>query len=816
MPPTQDLDIAIFQQLQIATADILSREDKPQTAAELMTRVKQRYPTLIFPEVRGFEELKEEASERVLKIWEHWTRLHNILERREDTMRRRWTKKTAEQRKKVLLTAWPDMPVSHRPDMQALHRETREQRLESTEFRDAFLFPQINLEDLTQQKPLLLLLNSRGHNLPHKFATNELKSARVGFNSGAIPQRVFFGYKMILEDQKTPQTYGQLRSSIGDTTGGDMESGDGIMVLEIQQRLLRFLEVCTELILHDLPLDDMSIPVQPAAPFDKNPGWPSLAHARAEAPYLLPDACDFGCLLGFIHAKCAESMDHMWSLREDPKYFHEVVNEWSMHQNQVAFNAEGKGLSVAGEAVAWNKAVRNGLASAYGNLLLWNYALNEFSKLCVTGTRDGVYSQDNKSKVEASHIEHDHFSYLLTKMRVWLLGNLKTGVFASPPLRDHYIRDSEGPDNTGIRLRQRCVRPRDPLLDLIDELTDWTMVSRWGLHNLLDELERIVQSDKKQRKRISPWVTHILSDLTVVAELERQMSLYQRSPGAKMFYKGLTEEMLEEEYLRRTWMISGLTNEMRTMKFTNGVAPLRKCCYPSDRQPTAQRAKEMINAETVLDALWTQVDKHFSAKTRGKLHEVTRFLFPKANWDRESQRTPEWHQPVPAPTQGRPYEATIEAYSALDREFRTQLTISTDEATPSKKKIKTRGEATNSDEAAIEILIPTPDTSDTPATISVHKRAYKTLTALFHLPNTDELPGEISWLDFLQAMTSAGFAVHKLDGSAWIFRPQDNVQRGIIFHEPHPHSRIPFHMARRHGRRLQRAYGWTGETFVRA
>lgn len=52
---------------------------------------------------------------------------------------------------------------------------------------------------------------------------------------------------MVHEDQGTAQTYEQLRSSIGDFTGADMKSGDGIMVLEIQQRLLRFIEMCTDL-----------------------------------------------------------------------------------------------------------------------------------------------------------------------------------------------------------------------------------------------------------------------------------------------------------------------------------------------------------------------------------------------------------------------------------------------------------------------------------------------------------------------------------------------------------------------------------------
>lgn len=789
--------------------------DRPETAAEMIAVLKEKYPTFLWPKVCDFTELKEEASVRVLKIWEDWNRLRGILERHENTLRRRWTKKTAEQRKKVLLTAWPDIPVSHRPDMQALHRETAKQREEATRFRDVFLFPYVNLEDLAQARPLLLLLNSRGHNQPHKFAANELKSARVGLSSGAISQRFLYGYKMIFEDQNTPQTYGQLCSSTKDTTSGGMEPGEGIIVLEVQQRLLRFLERCTELILHDLPLHDMTIPVQLPAPFDENPGWASLTRTRAEAPYRLPDACEFGRLQEFIHAKCAEAMDHMWLLREDPGYFQGVMYEWSEHRNEVAFSAEGKRPTIAGEVIVWEKATRDALIFAYRNLLNWNMALGEFSKLWAIGTKDCMPLHNNKSIVESSRIEYAHFSYLLTQMRIWLLIDLRTGILASPPLRADYTRVPGGSNTTDIRFTRGCLKPRDSLLDLIDALTDWTMVSRWGLHNLLDELERVLQSDKKQRERISPWVAHILSDLTVIAELERQMSLYQPDLLVKIVDEGLTEDLMEREYTKRTLIIIGVVHGFRIMPFTMGSSVLRKCCYPSDKQRTAQRTREMINAETKLDAFWTKIDKHFVAKAGANLHEVTRILFPNAEWARDLQRTPEWSQPALTPIQGRTLrEASCEAFSALDLENRTQITISTDTATPTKAKIKTRRQATDSAEAAVEAPVPAP--SITPPTISVHKRAYKTFTTLFHTTDTDDMPGEISWADFLQAMSSVGFAVSKLDGSAWMFKPQDEVQRGIIFHEPHPHSKIPLIMARRHGRRLQRAYGWTAETFVRA
>ena len=76
-------------------------------------------------------------------------------------------------------------------------------------------------------------------------------------------------------------------------------------------------------------------------------------------------------------------------------------------------------------------------------------------------------------------------------------------------------------------------------------------------------------------------------------------------------------------------------------------------------------------------------------------------------------------------------------------------------------------------------------------------------------------PGEIPWSDFLHAMSHTGFEIEKLYGSTWQFTPTKlDVERSIQFHEPHPVNKIPYRVARRHGRRLNRAYGWTGAMFV--
>lgn len=45
--------------------------------------------------------VRKQARKRSEQIFKHWNMLQRILERHEDRIRKRWTKKTREQRKKV-------------------------------------------------------------------------------------------------------------------------------------------------------------------------------------------------------------------------------------------------------------------------------------------------------------------------------------------------------------------------------------------------------------------------------------------------------------------------------------------------------------------------------------------------------------------------------------------------------------------------------------------------------------------------------------------------------------------------------------------
>ncbi|KAB5542671.1 hypothetical protein GE09DRAFT_1225591 [Coniochaeta sp. 2T2.1] len=97
---------------------------------------------------------------------------------------------------------------------------------------------------------------------------------------------------------------------------------------------------------------------------------------------------------------------------------------------------------------------------------------------------------------------------------------------------------------------------------------------------------------------------------------------------------------------------------------------------------------------------------------------------------------------------------------------------------------------------------------DVSPSISVSPRALKVLRILFFDPEANTTPGEVAWTDFLQALPEVGFAAQKLYGGVWHFQPSRlDVERSIQFHEPHPRGKIPFLVARRHGRQLARAYG---------
>lgn len=332
-----------------------------------------------------------------------------------------------------------------------------------------------------------------------------------------------------------------------------------------------------------------------------------------------------------------------------------------------------------------------------------------------------------------------------------------------------------------------------------------------GLENVLDELERVIRSDRQSRERLSSWLANLLSSLSLLAELKRQIGLLR--PGPPMT-EALPMEEQQAEFARKTQLLSKVFGILtKGMRLAAVGTPLVKFNYPSEKRRTAAVTQQMQEAERNLDLFWKEVDHHVIRCEGKSLSTILSGVLT----ERELQRTEDWKEPprtLPFP------DIQSLHISTTDLERRTESTIAPDTISEAeaKTKIKTRGV---SDESKAGAMIHTEehfepnDTTKTPL-LTVSKRGYKVFSTLFVDASQAEPPGEVAWSEFLSAMASVGFSVKSLDGSAWIFAPTNDLfSRSIIFHEPHPSTKIPFRSARRFGRRLERAFGWTAASFTR-
>lgn len=226
----------------------------------------QRLPK---PKEISLEVVTNEAKRRVESISAHFTQLNDIITHYEDVIRTRWTKKSQDQRLQVLLAAWPDMAKEHRPEWKASRFDLVQQKFNHPKYRDYYLWPAINQEDLLQTQNLLLLADSRGRSHPSVFAAVDGSTMTYVFQLRLVIPAKLPGYKMLLNGAPCWKEYGRLLGRGNKNSVDDQQfmwrqfpPGRGLLVLEVQDRLLRFLVQCCRKILHDINNIDTSLPMQ--------------------------------------------------------------------------------------------------------------------------------------------------------------------------------------------------------------------------------------------------------------------------------------------------------------------------------------------------------------------------------------------------------------------------------------------------------------------------------------------------------------------------------------------------------------------------
>ncbi|OCL06401.1 hypothetical protein AOQ84DRAFT_411066 [Glonium stellatum] len=701
--------------------------------------------------------------------------MNSIIERYEATIQKRWIKKTKEQRK-ILLAAWPQMSTSHRPDFAAFKTKTAGQTGNSR--RDAYIWPCVNLEDFLKSKQLFLLfLNSRGRNKPDAFAHADLRACRFGLTSCALVPAFLNEHVMMFTRRHTPETYGELiawddhpeafqwlRSQRG------AHPGEGLSILSIRERLYGFLVGCCKTILHEISEDtliDPNVSIQPEtrSVSGNETGLVLLATTAAEAPYRLPANLDLNRLESLIAAKLSAAEDHVWALREDPGYFAETLLDWKEHRQEcLPDTLDRKHPAFSNslqERIFWEHVIGNPIVSALVMVEMWGSTHEQIVTLQLLKEKYVDSVSSDKDLPEEYALAFYKLHHHLQQFSKGPIGALKAGL--SHP----------HPTNTKIQVTKRTSIPKDQSRD---ELV-------WIFMTLFDE------------QQLHLAVTNQISDLSVFSQCLYQIELYQ--PWAATFATEMAakEDEIKKEYLETEKSFEPYFRTRFGGLITSLGTPTGNIFrYPVYKRRTQDNIEAMIQAEGHLDSFWRAVDQELASN--GAISSRLQKLLSQ----RMLQRTPEWVEPAKAPKT---------RVSASDI-----TSISREKTSMSKTKVRTRGLAqlasTSSEAEPLDQYRP-----DAQPTFMVDNRALKAFKTIFFTPSASSQPGEVAWGDFLHAMSSIGFTAEKLYGSVWQFTPTKlDVERSIQFHEPHPCGKIPFTIARRYGRRLDRAYGWHGGMFV--
>ncbi|KAK0744793.1 hypothetical protein B0T21DRAFT_358403 [Apiosordaria backusii] len=747
---------------------------------------------LPIPVFKSPGDVRKETRERSQTIHETYNTLHAIVTRHEETIQKRWVKKSGQQRRKVLLECWPGMSAVHRPDFEAFRKETMEQRDQGTKYRESFMWPYINQEDLSKPKSLLLLLNARARHHPSHFAAADITAIRFGVVTNAIVRVFLNGYVMILNDAMDPDKYGELIAWDDHPdafewmhTQKQFLPGDGLIVLEIQERILRFLLDCSKAILHDIPEDKLTSGTYSVRPephlkteVEAN-GFESLAVMAAETPYRLPARIDFKRMELLLEAKVSAAKDHIWALREDPGYFADRIVDIREHRQEMLKDIMGD----------IHPALRPGAGAIVGARVIANIVIEAYSEL-------EIFTELHRQAKELRLLHDKHATRAL-----------RQNVVASPPMRRFFVRQ-QPPSATTSQIVVMS-RPGNTLTKVEGHL-NWLLSTLWedgrmlflaDMPLVLDELERLLQTEPRAADLISSRIAEIISNASIISRCLGQINQYQ--PWARGFDSAEVDKLEGIQQGFAVWakplsyMVEGIRDQ--------------------DFHRTKENVEALRGAERNLGEFWRAVDEIVDFNCEHLQGTVTRALLSEK---RMLQCTPEWVDSGSVTEKKR--QQRNAASGGVESLFKPLSTLYFSEETAgqpkvpitAKAKTKTKGESkeTSLPPVSHEHV----DNRAEPTPIRVDSRALKVFRTLFFNPGVTSSPGEVSWQDFIYAMTSTGlFSAEKLYGSAWQFQRLDTEsQTRIQFHQPHPRGKIPFTMARRMGRRLTRAFGWIGGMFV--
>lgn len=551
----------------------------------------------------------ENVQELVDDIFDDWGKLRLITNAYSGVLVKRWIKRTVPKRKKILLDAWPGMNPAHRPDFEVIRRD-----LKGPAHRDALLIPYINLEDLSSEKNLLQFMDSRTKVHPEYFAFTDSLTFKTAVKMEAVKPAAQYCQVMLLTGQKSRDTYGKLRS-ISDTevenivwTGYAFQLAQGIVILETQQRLYSFLLRCAEHLLHDI---DISQVVNDADIMDRKEHysltntiitepaeWQSVSKMNSQASYRLPQPFSLDLLQRLAGAERDAAEDVFWALHEDPGFFQERLASLVQQSLEPCRRAFGEG-----EPSAQMQAGIHIVLDVCHDIIVWEAIDADLEKLKTL--KDGLSTEFQLSERLPPDYEEalENFIPLIFVAWKYAMKSVLRVMISSHKLIDYFdMVPAPHGRHTDFSLRKSATTT--PILRVLADLNETGKTTMMGALNILDEFERILESDTVQRDLIDTDLIRGISKLAALSHIQDALVRHQPTIQAV----SLDHELLIRHHVDRLGVINELEEHLAGTSLGPYTKPNSAFVYPVGKKPTLEHVDQMRRAEAKLDNFWDQVD----------------------------------------------------------------------------------------------------------------------------------------------------------------------------------------------------------------
>lgn len=678
-----------------------------------------------------------------------------------------------------MLRAWPNMAETHRPDYTEVNGYLKYTKL-SNNLRKCLgthdketppsasqIWPFINLEDLTKPKSLLIFLNARARNVPFMFTLTEEAFSPLAVMSMCSYEPKLEQYSLQISSETTPTLYVRMQS-IDKAEGPDIPSENastecprrGIYHLFIQHKIIGFLAACSKLILHDMDQDMLYCSAiqeePPSSELDlpNDLGFTNFADTLMVAPYRNRGSVEFLRLRAYFDALCTNAKDHILALREDPSYFADAFKDICERSAELIRDLDGHiDPRVDSKCFLMCNAAKM-VTNAYSMFFSWGELYRITDLLSKTSMQD-------QGADFASLMAEFNCSVRRVSKRVY---RILACASMSPNVRKFYF-----PTNRHIVMKLWDIWSLEEF-QLMSSFECFNMggdcedVKDEALYLLLDHVTTIMREKKAARDLVSPRVSELFAQMSVMGECAMQLMVWRDTPQGSTF--DMDTPHSHAHYADFYDWLDHLSHDYMPVHVVN---PFRgKLDYPSHKARNPKTVKAMRDAEKNLDKFWEYVDKSYETKTGISQHEVIRKCIAEGG---PMQRTPAWEDHVKAKSiQPEQLESIYQLFSEVSHNRDAQITGAFDKlAVGEKVKPKTKGSL---ESVIVDVppthMVGTADEGSVPQVLRLDKRALKAMKTLFHVPQSDhdDLPKGVKWHEFKRAMAHIGFAVEKLQGSA--------------------------------------------------